>query len=476
MKRNYHKVTIIFGAVIVMLVMVFAMNFTRVIYLEDEVVKQQKWVQHMEVTTEGDIYDRNGEPILNPEVPREEDHAYVEHPFSYLLGYNYPGLGQSGLREVYHEHLYDDMGTKKGGSVQLTIDKYLQTKAYELLKNDNLHGTIIVLDVPTGEVLTMASRRWEDIDWNPVYDKNDKGESYVKETVADHYNKYAEMEDMRKNKTMLLDPAITDNDAPGSVYKIITACCAIENGLADFTYTDTGSLDPGGSNSKTVYNHTPQAFGEIGMQSALTNSVNTYFAALSLELGDKRMQATAENFLIGETIDFPCGTLYSSINLDGTRNMLAHTGYGQGKLQISPMHLAMIGQAIANNGEMYFPVIEKSRINAKGRVISETKNKQLCAKAISPETAATIKSLMNGVVNNSASITELRERQEKTGKIFYAKSGTAELIDNQPIYHSSLLTMTDDYVVLVSINYTNKQGSDYAYLADSIWQDLYVGQ
>ena len=446
-----NKWAIIIGCILTVAIIVGAADFTKVLYRDDAAADGIKQAEHEKITVEGDFVDRNGAVIMNPTEVNVKNSTYVDLAYSYILGYNHPSLGKSGLRKIYRDHLYDDNDTKKGGTVQLTIDDFMQKKAHSLLKNNNLAGSVIVLDVKTGELLVLASRRKADYDLNGF--NNEK------------YDAYKEVGDARGRKNMFSNPATADMDAPGSVYKVVTSCAAIDNGLQDFVYTDTGLLEVGGAKIRNAFSN-PK--GEQNLPQALATSTNTYFASLSLALGEKAMKDTAEKFLIGQNINLGFATLKSQIEFDGRESNLAMIGFGQGALAVSPLHLAMIGQSIVNDGTMVEPVLVKALHSTDGRIVFEDNGRKFLAQNLGIDTAVKVKGMMRGVTEHNF------PRFFDYAPNVYCKTGTADLDDKRNINHAYLLCATDDYVILASVNDTQLFGANLDILVEPILKDLYA--
>ncbi len=442
MKRHFtvfYAGTLLFFVLLVLLV-VSSNPFGKM----DETTKTTAEENHKEMTVEGSFADNNGKIIFAPQRPYQEDETPMHPAYSYLLGYNDEVYKATGLRAMYSDHLYDDMNTGKGGSIQLTIDKDLQEKAYSFLQEKDLSGSITVLNARNAEILAMVGRREEDFD--------------VTNLDAEKMQKY------NRIPGFLLSPATGDYKAPGSVFKILTSAAAYNNNLQDFVYEDTGELVV---NGVTLHNATSTPRGRENLQMAFINSTNTYFASLSLKLGDKAMTNIFNDFLVGSKIDLGFTTLDSSATLSTTDLNLAMVGYGQGAVAVSPLHIAMIGQSIINRGRMIQPSIVKAMYNAKGKEVYRNIEHKKLVQTVTPEVAENIKGLMKGLVD-----AKYAKWSAYTDAI-YAKTGTAKQTDNATIYNSYFLCMTEEYVILVSINDTPDFGGDFSYIAERLLSVLY---
>ena len=155
------------------------------------------------------------------------------------------------------------------------------------------------------------------------------------------------MEEWNKIDGFFLPNVYKDKEEPGSVFKIITASSIVENNMENNIIRDSGTLDIQGH---TVRNSGESAFGSISLQDALGYSSNVYFAQEALLLGESELNEKGKDFLIGKDIELDFTTLKSNWNLENASSaLLADTAYGQGQTLITPLQIAMIGQAVSND-------------------------------------------------------------------------------------------------------------------------------
>ena len=380
------------------------------------------WREQIYSSVEGDILDRNGTVLCTASEKGKPGTLTYPESTSFLLGYNSSIYGQSALRKMYKDVLLDTDKNGKGGSLNLTLDIDLQNYCQSQLRGHE--GAIIVMNWKTGALLAAASNS----DPNITFNANEIDEKW------DVYNHG----DFWYNRCWLVE------DPPGSTQKIITAACALEHGEGDFKMDDSGKLDIGGA---SIHNFGNGVYGSTDLQSALTNSVNTYFAALSLRLGQAHFLETQEKFLYNVPIsdlDFTEQTLTSSVSLT-TQASLATAGFGQGTLSTSPLHLALGMGGVMNGGEIVKPyLVENATI--KGKTKHQHKPETLSKDCISKANAETLRSYLH--------VTALAYGfDEATCGTAFAKTGTAD--DSRGTNHIYCLAATGDYVVLVSISHTH---------------------
>lgn len=380
------------------------------------------WREQIYSSVEGDILDRNGTVLCTASEKGKPGTLTYPESTSFLLGYNSNIYGQSALRKMYKDVLLDTDKNGKGGSLNLTLDASLQNYCQGQLRGHE--GAIIVMNWKTGALLAAASNS----DPNITFNANEIDEKW---NVYNHG-------DFWYNRCWLVE------DPPGSTQKIITAACALEHGEGDFKIDDTGKLDIGGA---SIHNFGNGVYGRTDLQGALKNSVNTYFAALSLRVGQAAFLETEEKFLYNVPIsdlDFTEQTLTSSVSLT-TQASLAMAGFGQSTLKTSPIQIALSMAAIMNDGEIVTPyLVENATI--KGKTKHQHKPETLSKDCISKANAETLRSYLH--------VTALAYGfDEATCGTAYAKTGTAD--DSRGTNHIYCLAGTGDYVVLVSISHTH---------------------
>lgn len=371
---------------------------------------------------EGTICDRNGTVLCSAADYGTPGTLTYPESTSFVLGYNSLRYGQSGLRSMYRDVLLDTDADGKGGTLNLTLDIDLQNYCQSQLRGHE--GAIIVMNWKTGALLAAASNS----DPNITFNANEIDEKW---DVYNHGNFW-------------YDRCWLVEDPPGSTQKIITAACALEHDQGDFTLDDKGVLQAGGMD---VHNYGNKAYGKTNLASGLKNSVNTYFASLSLRLGQAAFLETQEAFLYNtpvEDLDFTEQTLTSTLSLT-TQASLAMAGYGQSTLRTSPLHIALSMAGVMHDGTIVKPyLVENTTI--KGKTKHQHKPETLSKGCISKTNADTLRSYLHATALAYGF-------DEATCGTAYAKTGTAD--DSRGTNHIYCLGATGDYVVLVSISHTH---------------------
>lgn len=432
----------------------------------------------------GDILDRNGTVLVETAKKAVRQTEYIHGTaYSQILGYTgnrllYPAAENRddvvGSRNDYrlmafladdnwNGSLYktvDQSGTK-GQSAVLTIDHELQMKVYQALKNQmstEEMGSAVVIDAKTGEILSMVSF--------PAYDFSDLGSAKQK-MLAD-------------GKATKLEPwhpvSYKNPEAPGSIFKVLTAVALLDHGHEDYTVKDQ-SFEVDGwrcSNAYTSWGNT------IDYHTAIKKSSNVFFASGALLLGKDAMKETAAKFMLSDQgyLELDFGNVPYNWNLEVDRNVLAQTGFGQGKTELTTVHAAMITQAIANDGVMMKPYMVKELVNANGEMVY-TGESQVYSTATTKDTADKITAAMREAAKYTAGH---YRGLGKTASVFEkyqvcGKTGTAEVGDvdrtNNAWFISFAPAEDPEYVVVVNQCRTKKAGYKMTTTVADVYEYLF---
>ncbi len=372
--------------------------------------------QYMKANTEGTFYDRNGAKLTRSNGPEVNSTLLYPEAYSYIIGTRNSNNKCEGLRETLKTELYD-IGKGRdgiGADVTLTIDTGLQKLASSLLVGHT--GSINVINADTGEILCLASRGAPDMTLNAnEYSKN--------------FNKYKKITDFFNSRSIL------SNHAPGSTVKILASIAILENDIEQKYVVEQPYTTPLGNDINNFSNG--YAGYEVGLQTALNESINTYFATRAILAGLEIMNEIAERFGIGETIKLDFTTLTSNYDVTGDDPTfeLGSTWYGQGKTVISPLHMTMIMGGIMNeNNDMPKPYLI-SEINNEGKVVYEGKSEILKKNVLGSSTKRKLTELLNNTAVQKYGFP--KKEKDNYGTVI-AKTGTCE-INNKTQNHVYLL-------------------------------------
>jgi peptidoglycan glycosyltransferase len=232
----------------------------------------------------------------------------------------------------------------------------------------------------------------------------------------------------------LLNRAISATYAPGSVFKLITTAAALESGLASAgtAFPDPIELELPGSTA-TIRNYDRDVCNdgiEVTLQLAFVRSCNTVFGLLGLELGAGPLVAAAQNAGFNTEVSFDLDVSESSIPAAATfaddQPGVAQSAIGQRDVRATPLLVALLTAAIANDGQMMQPYLVAEVFDADA-VVEEAAEPVVWRRVMSPASASALAALMEEVV---VSGTGRRAAVEGIG--IAGKSGTAEVPDAAP--------------------------------------------
>jgi penicillin-binding protein 2 len=258
-----------------------------------------------------------------------------------------------------------------GNNLKLTIDGKVQAAGEGALGARGLPGAFISMNIETGEILAMGS--------NPTFDPTELTPPMSQKQVDELYRDPV--------LAPLVDRATEGAYPTGSIFKIITALAALENGVItpDEVVNDTGKIEVGGLPFK---NAGEVAHGPVELRRALQVSSDVYFYLLGLDMWENNdLQEWAHKLGIGRPagLDLPeegetllpskqwRDRLYKEKLTDrpwssGDNIQLAT---GQGDLQTNPMQMAIAYAALGNGGKIVTPHVGLEVEDAAGRVLKE---------------------------------------------------------------------------------------------------------
>lgn len=410
--------------------------------LKNDENNKRNWVDDNKLKR-GNILDRDGN-ILAQTIDGENKEKIRNFPYgktyAHLVGYNSKKYGKTGLEKRFNSVLINKhdktpiaelkkivIDQKEGNTIKLTTNTQLQEFALSLLNGKK--GSVILMNPKTGEVLAMAD--------SPTFDPNN---------IEKEWNNIINDE---KNAT-LLQRSTSGLFAPGSVYKLVTGTAILENLKGTFLkYNDKGATT---IENYTIRNFLNKRYGNIDLKKAIEVSANTYFADKVGEVGVDKMIDVNKRFMFGEDIDtdFKLTKSPLAFNKNTTALELATGAFGQGKVLVTPMQVALFTSAIANDGNMMKPFVVKEILDPNGKVIKETKP-EILSKVSDVETMKTMKEYLK----NSG---DVNFRGFVNGQKVGGKTGTAEVTKDILNAWSTVFYPADDPRLVCTIVY---EGVDF---------------
>lgn len=379
--------------------------------LEDSAYNRRRQAAEEDITR-GSIYDRNGTVLAKSSINGGKQQRIYPYKalYSQVIGYNSKVYGRSLLEQTYNSYLlgmdeysrvlnvFNKSGKEKetGSSLHLTLDHSIQLLGDKLLGDRK--GAVVAMDPKTGEILALVSK--------PGYDPSES-------SLASSWKGMVESKD-----SPFLPRATQGLYVPGSTYKVLISALALENGLDKDKFKDSGTVTIDG---KKISNYGGKAYGDIGIAEGLKVSSNVVYSQLGVKLGEDNLKDMAERVGMGKDIafDIPVSKSLFQYGVMG-KNDLAAVGMGQGKIMVSPLHMAMITSSIANKGVMMKPALV-SRVEApNGTNIKNTKPTALY-RVMEADIADKVGIMMQDVVDSGTGTKAAIKGIEVAGK-----TGTAE--------------------------------------------------
>ncbi|MGZ3672815.1 MAG: penicillin-binding transpeptidase domain-containing protein [Ktedonobacterales bacterium] len=470
----------------------------------------------------GRILDRNGnviaQSVRDPNATcgyrREYAPWVASSGLAPLIGYFSYKYGMAGIEAQYDEMLsgtgpYVALNdpTRKilhqpraGNDITLTIDKNTQILANNVYDGSAIYGnvcqpvgshpagSIIVDDPRSGEIIAMVSR--------PSYDPNRIDDSnYWRQLNSDP-------------QAPLLNHATQSVIPPGSTFKTLTMLAGLDAGTlaldSQYTFDESTNYVVNGEPIRWddyfsgVWNGILRRSSfPLTLEQGYQYSDNVIFARAAVKVGADTWLDYARRFGVAtpghdsQPVPFDAPYARSSaypatINgkpTDFSPNLLAESGFGQGRLQISPLTMAEITSAVAADGYLYDPHVVKSYKGSDGIQHDQPSAVPYTGgPVIHPETAQSVRHAMWSVVDHGTAWAglfrngaQLRDSPTHEG----GKTGTAQLESGNP--HAWWISLAPDdqapggsaakYVITVNKERSG-EGACQVFVADDIYRSL----
>jgi penicillin-binding protein A len=351
-------------------------------------------------------------------VRRYPEGALFGHP----IGYSFVRYGDSEFEKFHNDELVGEESefssildelrgrNQEGDDIVTNIDAEAQRVALGDLEAAGF-GAVVAIEPSSGRVKVLTS--------NPPYDPN---------RVPEHLSALN-----RDPTSPLLDRATQGQYPPGSTFKVVTAAAGLDSGTItpETTINAPGTLEVEG---QELHNDFDQDFGEISLDTALTNSVNTWFGQLGEQIGEDTLFEYMDAFGFNSTpaIDLPSDQVYKSGIFDegellgpGDPVDLARVAIGQERLAVTPLQMAEVAAAVANGGRLMKPQIWNRVIDPDGRVTKSLDPSEY-SRPIDGKTAEELTTAMEGVVSEGTGTNAAIPGVPVAGK-----TGTAETPGNE---------------------------------------------
>ena len=275
-------------------------------------------------------------------------------------------------------------------TIQSIVEKYLEEACIDNICTDG--GNVIVMNPNTGDILAMAT--YPSYNLNEPYEPNTEELKTIWETL-EQSEKTKNLQGMWRNK------AIADTYEPGSVFKLVTASAALEEGITDTDrsgeFACTGSIEIAGTRIKCWRYYRPH--GSESLREALMNSCNPVFIGLGQKIGISKYYSYLQKFGLlektGVKLPGEAKGIFLAENKVGPVE-LATISFGQ-RFEVTPLQMATAVSAIANGGTLITPRTVKAIKNSQTGEVTELEVEKR-GSVISKETSEKVLSMMESVV------------------------------------------------------------------------------
>ena len=340
--------------------------------------------------TRGIIYSADMEILaetVTDENGKESRYYPYENLFAHVVGYS--TKGKTGIEAQMNSFLINSgialsskidneiAGIKNpGDNVYTSLRTDLQNIASKSL--GAFKGAVIVSNVKTGEILAMVSKP----DFNPS-------------TIVEDWDRYLSDE----NSTVLLNRVTQGIYPPGSTFKIITSLAYLreqEGNFESYQYNCTGSYKY--AESKITCYH-GMVHNQVDFITSFAKSCNCSYANMGINIDRGIYQEILDDVGFNQSLPVEFNYKKSKLLVDESvpAEDMIQISFGQGAVQMTPLHLHLITNAIANGGAYMKPQLISKVVSAQGEVIKEYKP-QIYKELMTQEEAEILKMIMVEVV------------------------------------------------------------------------------
>jgi peptidoglycan glycosyltransferase len=438
----------------------------------------------------GEIFAADGRTYLARRVVRKVEGKtlyFRRYPqggrFAHVVGYSTAVRERAGLERSMNDYLtasnanlntvldttLDKLrgGTIEGNDLILTLRPGAQKIAYEAL--GGRCASVVALEPKTGRILAMANA--------PSFDPN------LMEKPGG-YGKILNIKGPCPSPSPLVNRATFGHYIPGSIFKVVTASAALDTGKyrPESTFVDPGYCMEYG---RKVTNYSdqsgPAVYGRVTLIQSLVNSINSVFCNIGKEMGPKPIVDYMKRygFYSVPPLETPVNErrpsgLYDKGKLFEPENEgqvdPGRLAFGQERLQVTPLQMAMVAAGVANGGVVMEPHVVQRIRAPDGTVIRRTKPREL-GRAVSAETAGQLTEMMTAAVASGTGTAA-----QIPGVAVAGKTGTAEtgVSGRNTVWFISFAPADDPKVaVAVVVEATSGTGGQHAApIAKTVMQAL----
>ncbi|TJZ45996.1 penicillin-binding protein 2 [Streptomyces piniterrae] len=325
------------------------------------------------------------------------ERTYTEGPlYAPVTGYSSQEFGTSqieraedGILSGTDERLttfawWDELARahRPGGNVVTTIRPDTQRAAFDGLGPRK--GAVVAIEPRTGRILALAS--------TPSYDPGElSGNGPSAGAAWLRLNNDADRP--------LLNRAIRQTYPPGSAFEVVTAAAALDSGLVTDIDAPADAPDPyppGGAGGR--FGNPSTGCAHATLRAAFLASCDTVFARLGAGIGARGMADAARGFgFDGRGLRIPSPVVPSTFGTRMAPAQVAQSAIGRYRTTATPLQMAMVAAAVANDGTLTPPRLVDRVTDADGTTVFSSSHRR-ARQAMGPATAQRLQEMMVDVV------------------------------------------------------------------------------
>ncbi|ANP48206.1 cell division protein FtsI/penicillin-binding protein 2 [Streptomyces griseochromogenes] len=300
---------------------------------------------------------------------------------------------------------------KQGGNVVTTLNAAAQKAAFDGLKERGGKGAVVALEPSTGKILALASF--------PSYDPS----SFAGNSTSTDAKAWNALQKKNNPADPMLNRALRETYPPGSTFKVVTAAAALENGLYKSADENTDSPLPYIMKGTTtpLKNEGNIPCKNATLREALRVSCNSVFGKIGADLGNDKMLDEAKKFGFDAEQFTPVRSNASVFSDNMNPSQTALSSIGQYNTAATPLQMAMVASAVANDGKLMKPYMVDELQSSNVDPVAKTEPKEL-SRPLSPTNAQILQSMMETVVKSGTG----QKAQIGGGVTVGGKTGTAQ--------------------------------------------------
>jgi len=283
----------------------------------------------------------------------------------------------------------------QGSDLITTLDIELQQTA-EAAFHDTSRGAVVAMDPRDGALLVLASV--------PSFDPRDFS-GVLDAAMWDSLNS--------NERKPLINRAVAGLYPPASAFKVVTTLAGFDQEVIDLTTTFDPCVPGGWPLGNRTFHCWNETHGRTTIVEAIEQSCDVFFYQVGVEVGLRPLHRMARAFGLGEVTgldiagevagSFPDAAYYDRTIGPGQwveKGQVINLAIGQGEILVTPLQMARLTAAVANNGFLVTPYLAEAtrrREDGETMLIEQTPPRHMSA--LDPEILAVVREGMVRVVH-----------------------------------------------------------------------------